>query len=49
MSYTYPVPDYSANIEKSLKIPTECLKKKGQGKICKTLHRKLKLEQHEPH
>jgi len=24
-------------------------KKKGQGKICKALHRKLKLEQHEPH
>jgi hypothetical protein len=23
-------------------------KKKGQAKICKTLHRKLKLKQHEP-
>ena len=35
MSYTYPVPDNSANIEKSLKIPTECLKKKGKERSAK--------------
>ena len=36
MSYTYPVPDYSANIEKSLKIPTECLKKRARKDLQNT-------------